>query len=240
MTQKEIIDIEQDNTGYINLYLEGTFYKAYEQSAFAFCTRIKAYNVLRKESKTLGRDILYVGFPQTTLDKVLSSQMFVRIDEKTVRVTLSTPIDNSEFLVWRDAQEVEQASRAMLTPYSKIIESAPVYKTAYDVLTQVTLISKNISKNCQDPFGVHLKELAYESCKLVGSIYDVKGEGRKALIDRALPLCDELCFLLQFLKDMKEISLNSYAMLSEKIQSVSKQLSLLQRKVKADVPEGRD
>ena len=240
MTQQEIIDIEQDNTGYINLYLEGTFYKAYEQSAFAFCTRIKAYNVLRKESKTLGRDILYVGFPQTTLDKVLSSQMFVRIDEKTVRVTLSTPIDNSEFLVWRDAQEVEQASRAMLTPYSKIIESAPVYKTAYDVLTQVTLISKNISKNCQAPFGVRLKELAYESCRLVGSVYDVKGEERRSLIDRALPLCDELCFLLQFLKDMKEISLNSYAMLSEKIQSVSKQLSLLQRKVKADVPEGRD
>lgn len=50
MTQKEIIDIEQENTGHINLYLEGTSYKAYEQSAFAFCTRIKAYNVLREES----------------------------------------------------------------------------------------------------------------------------------------------------------------------------------------------
>ena len=32
-------------------------------SAFVFCTRIKNYKVLRKESKTLGRDILYVGFP---------------------------------------------------------------------------------------------------------------------------------------------------------------------------------
>ena len=50
MTQKEIIDIEQENSGHINLYLEGTFFKAYEQSAFAFCTRIKAYNVLPKES----------------------------------------------------------------------------------------------------------------------------------------------------------------------------------------------
>ena len=35
MTHKEIIDIEQENTGYINLHLEGMFYKAYEQSAFA-------------------------------------------------------------------------------------------------------------------------------------------------------------------------------------------------------------
>ena len=214
MTHKEIIDIEQENTGYINLHLEGTFYKAYEQSAFAFCTRIKAYNVLRKESKTLGRDILYVGFPQSTLDKVLNRQMFTRVDEKTVRITLSTPIDGNEFLVRRDAQEVEQASRAMLTPYSRVIENAPVYKTAYDVLTQITLISKN----CQTPFGVRLKE-------------------RRALIERALPVCEELCFLLQFLKDIKEISLNSYSMLSEKIQSVSKQLSLLRRKITSPVPD---
>ena len=111
----------------------------------------------------------------------------------------------------------------MLTPYSRVIENAPVYKIAYDVLIQVTLISKNISKNCHAPFGVHLKELAYEACKLVGSVYDEKGE--------------ELCFLLQFLKDMKEISLDSYSMLSEKIQSVSKQLSLLRRKVTDPVPE---
>ncbi len=32
-TQKEIIDTEQENAGYINLHLEGTFYKAYEQFA---------------------------------------------------------------------------------------------------------------------------------------------------------------------------------------------------------------
>lgn len=49
-------------------------------------------------------------------------------------------------------------------------------------------------------------------------MYDVKGEERRGgLIERALPMCDELCFLLQFLKDMKEISLNSYSMLSDKI-----------------------
>ena len=55
VTQKEIIEFEETNTGVIRLYLEGSFYKAYERSAFAFCTRIKDYKVLRKESKTLGR-----------------------------------------------------------------------------------------------------------------------------------------------------------------------------------------
>ena len=63
------MEFEESNAGVIRLYLEGTFLKAYERSAFAFCTRIKDYKVLRKESKTLGRDILYVGFPSSALDR---------------------------------------------------------------------------------------------------------------------------------------------------------------------------
>jgi len=63
MTQQEIIEREGSNRDSIWLYLEGSFYKAYERSAFAFCTRVRDYKILRKESKTLGRDILYVGFP---------------------------------------------------------------------------------------------------------------------------------------------------------------------------------
>ena len=81
MTQKEIIEFEDTNTGVIRLYLEGTFYKAYERSAFAFCTRIKDYRVLRKESKTLGRDILYVGFPMSALDKTLGNAMTRKVSD---------------------------------------------------------------------------------------------------------------------------------------------------------------
>ena len=99
MTQKGIIGFEETNTGVIRLYLEGTFYKAYERSAFAFCTRIKDYRVLRKESKT-----------------------------------------------------------------------------AYDILTQIILISRNIPKNCQTPFGVRMKELSFRTCYILRGLYDVKEE----------------------------------------------------------------
>ena len=122
MTQKEIIEFEETNTGVIRLYLEGSFYKAYERSAFAFCTRIKDYKVLRKESKTLGRDILYVGFPMTALDRTLADSIIQTIDEKTLRIILPAPISLNGFEEWRDAKEVEMASRAMLTPYSNVIE----------------------------------------------------------------------------------------------------------------------
>ena len=103
LTQKEIIGREQTNTDSVWLYLEGSFYKAYERSAFAFCTRIKDYRVLRKESKTLGRDILYVGFPMTALDRTLGNAMTRRVSEVVIDVVLSYPISENEFLQWRVA-----------------------------------------------------------------------------------------------------------------------------------------
>ena len=103
VTQKEIIEFEEANTGVIRLYLEGSFYKAYERSAFAFCTRIKDYRVLRKESKTLGRDILYVGFPMTALDRTLGNAMTRKVNEVVIDVVLSYPISENEFLQWRVA-----------------------------------------------------------------------------------------------------------------------------------------
>ena len=124
-----------------------------KRSAFAFCTRIKDYRVLRKESKTLGRDILYVGFPLSAKDKILADSMVQTVDEKTLRIILSTPIKLDDFENWRDAREVEMASRAMLSPYSNVIEKTPVYKLSYDILSQIALISRNVSKQMQDPFA---------------------------------------------------------------------------------------
>lgn len=240
MTQQEIIAREELNRDSIWLYLEGSFFKAYERSAFAFCTRVKDYKVLRKESKTLGRDILYVGFPMSVLEKTLSGCMVNTIDEKTLKVVLSTPINENDFQKWRDAQEVEQASRAMLSPYTKVIEKTPLYKLSYDILRQIILLSKNVSKNCQEPFAQRSKLLSYQACNLIRFFYDSEQEKKKLILEELFPIEDELCFLLQLLKDEKEISLNSYAMLSEMIQSVRKQLSLLQRKVKCPVAADKD
>lgn len=104
MTQREIIEFEETNRSVIRLYLEGTFWKAYEKSAFAFSTRVKQYRVLRKESKTLGQDILYIGFPSAALDSTLSGLMTRTLNEKTMDVVLSYPINDNEFLLWRDSQ----------------------------------------------------------------------------------------------------------------------------------------
>ena len=60
---------------------------------------------------------------------------------------------------------------------------------------------------------------------------------RDAHIDKALELCSEIKFALQVLKDLKEISVNTFALASERVVSVSKQLSALRGKAMAKVHE---
>lgn len=54
MTSKEIIALEDSNTGCINLYKEGLFWRAYERSAYALCTRVHPFKAMKRQLKVLG------------------------------------------------------------------------------------------------------------------------------------------------------------------------------------------
>lgn len=45
MTKLEICAIEDTNPGVVYLYSEGTFYKAYQQSAWLLCSRVHPFKV---------------------------------------------------------------------------------------------------------------------------------------------------------------------------------------------------
>lgn len=122
------------------------------------------------------------------------------------------------------------------TPHTAVIEKSPVYKVAYDLMTQTIQFAAHISKNVSNPVGARIKELTYDLCYAVRRLYDVPD--RDAHIDKALEYCSEIMFALQVLKDLKEISVNTFALASERVVSVSRQLSALRGKVKAKVHEG--
>ena len=63
---------------------------------------------MRKESKTLGRDILYVGFPMTALDRTLGNAMTRKVNDTTIDVVLSYPMNENEFLQWRVASRFSE------------------------------------------------------------------------------------------------------------------------------------
>lgn len=54
MTSQDFIRTEAANTDRIILYREGLFWKAYERSAFAVCSQVRAFKTTKKALKTLG------------------------------------------------------------------------------------------------------------------------------------------------------------------------------------------
>ena len=69
MTKLEICAIEESNPGQVFLYPEGSFYKAYQKSAWLLCTRVHSFKVSARALKGLEGPLLSVGFPQSSLDK---------------------------------------------------------------------------------------------------------------------------------------------------------------------------
>jgi len=53
---------------------EGLFWRAYELSAYLFVRNIKDYQIKKKHYKNVGKDVVFLGFPNSVLDNVLSKQ----------------------------------------------------------------------------------------------------------------------------------------------------------------------
>lgn len=71
---KDILDIEQERSEpkdwqVINLFQEGSFYRAYEVSAWLCHTYICQFKVTHRHVNGIGQTIAFVGFPVSSLEK---------------------------------------------------------------------------------------------------------------------------------------------------------------------------
>lgn len=84
MNLKEKIDAEQQDKPLVLLYMEGMFWKAYEQSAMRFTKEIKAYKLQKRFFKNVNSEVVSLGFPDGSLQEVLKGREFTRINEKQI------------------------------------------------------------------------------------------------------------------------------------------------------------
>lgn len=70
MRIEEIQIMENDNNGVINLVRDRLFWRAWERSAYLFNMHIIPYKVQHKSYKQINKEMLFIGFPDTSLDKV--------------------------------------------------------------------------------------------------------------------------------------------------------------------------
>ena len=233
MTFAEILEIEDANKDKIFLHEEGGFYKAYEHSAFLFHTLIRDFKLSYRFIKTVNRYVISLGFPIDSLSRWTYNYPLIKLNDRLLCLEVNETVGEVEYQNWTEMARVCANPQDRYTRQTNIIENQPVFKTALDILLSLLSLTSNIEKNMWDPYASKTKLLSYDIAYGVKSLYDA--EDRDAHIDKLSSYCKELLFVLQILKERKQISLKSFALESEKIVSVSKQLDSLRRKAKAKV-----
>lgn len=122
---KDILTIEQSRQGaeswrVVHLFKEGTFYRAYEQSAWLYCTRVHAFKVTHRRMKGLDESLTFIGFPVTSLAKRAPEGCVVSdVDDSHVALTLpaaeTAPLTDDEmaqaFSQWKSEQPLVEPQK---------------------------------------------------------------------------------------------------------------------------------
>lgn len=99
MNLNKIVESEKTNHGDINLYLEGMFWKAYQQSAFLFATNVCSYKVVKKKVKLVNADVASLGFPKSSLEKLFKEYQIETVTDKHIKIA-GYSFDQDTYLHW--------------------------------------------------------------------------------------------------------------------------------------------
>ena len=121
LTIAEKYAVEQANLTSIHLYREGTFWRAYERSAYLFVAHVKAYAVVRKEVKQLGfSSAVYIGFPHALLEELLRGREHLQHAESYIELLNLPPVGEQKFEAWKLSFPLKmaeaKAAKVAITP----------------------------------------------------------------------------------------------------------------------------
>ena len=112
-----------------------------------------------------------------------------------------------------------------------IYNHLPVYKAAYDLMLGIFQFTKDFPREYKYTIGQDLK---IETTQLIKRIFQANSDfrTRKQYIEHARAHTEVIRLYIRLLKDLKQINIRKFVFLSEKIESVSKQLAGWQQSCK--------
>ena len=104
--------IKTEDNASIYLHNEGLFWRAYEYSAFAFVKEIKQYNAKKKFIKIVNSEIVFIGFPDSTLGNILAlcKQNGFSVNKNDKLITIELKTKKEGFEIWKDEIKVEESN----------------------------------------------------------------------------------------------------------------------------------
>ena len=213
-TIKEILQEERNReSGVLVLFLEGKFWKAYEQSAYVL-TKLYNFKPTKRFIKLIGAEVISVGFPQEQLPKYLPGAVMEQ-DGKKCRRQVNCPHDELAFLEWKSSTRIKEPKRKAVGPLEipeewlqkpQVMkeENLPVFKMVYDLLLRLFHESRKLDKDFRYTLGEDLKHhlLRVEVC--IYHAHDEKEASSKVVfIAEALDRMLEVKLAVRILHDSK-------------------------------------
>lgn len=117
-----------------------------------------------------------------------------------------------------------------------LYDNLPVYRTSYDLLVELFRFTKDFSREYKFTLGESIKK---ETVAMITNIYRANSsfDKREERIRAARENVEVIRLFLRILKDLRQVNLEKFISLNEKIESVSRQLTGWQEKSRR--PESR-
>ena len=224
MTKLEICSIEDANPGVVYLYPEGSFYKAYQQSAWLLCTKVHPFKVSVRPLKGLDGPLLSVGFPFSSIEK-FSAGLKVEENQWGKILCFNELVDLSGFASWRSSFTFPEKQQP--APFNAPFNSLPVYGTTYRLVVEVTEMAARIERNYRYSLGEDVRRKSKEA--LLCSTLAGKGEDRSVNIRNARLAMLDVQLSFRLLNDLKVLPDKRYVYFLDMTEDIVKQLSNWER-----------
>jgi hypothetical protein len=111
-----------------------------------------------------------------------------------------------------------------------LYDNLPVFKSAYDLHLHLYGACRNMERDYKFTIGERLKN---EAVELIINIYRANARGHKTpMLEAARENAEVIRLLLRSLSDLKQMNLDRFVGISQKLESVSKQLAAWQKSQK--------
>jgi len=232
MTANELFKIEYANKNEIHLFKAGMFWQAWEKSAFFFVKNFENYEVKARYIKKIGAEMVYLGFPDDALAKVLAKanlqhSSFERIDDRHVVIRDFQVYSGYES--WKSEKFNAGINKQQEKSEPKEMEPAPdrnllaAYKETYESVKYIFTRTGETSKLYRYGLGDKLRGECLDFLDIVNcaNLSSRKFEGLAAF-----DLFCRIRIKLRMLLDFHEISEKQWFYINERLENIKKLLRL--------------
>ena len=225
MKTENILLLEDNAEGIINLVRDSLFWQAWNRSAFLFTMHLKKdYQVQKRFIKKVSQEVAWIGFPSSTLDTIrqIAEKKGFKWEQKSAdHIIISNVTQSTGYEEWwsRIVKKKPKPSEPnFATTNDKNANILAAYKTAYDLCLHVHRATVKMPREFRYELGARVRNqvtditenlhLAVNNIKASPDIGETAARIHRFRID------------IRILKDLYQININQWGFLNNQIETL--------------------